>query len=52
MASTAGFSSATPMATRYAHRRTTGLWMAGVLAGAGYGICLVVTALRPVVCGV
>jgi uncharacterized membrane protein YhhN len=34
------------MGTPYAHRRTTGLWVAAALAGAGYGLFLVVTALR------
>ncbi|MGX9791351.1 lysoplasmalogenase [Mycobacterium sp. MMS18-G62] len=46
MASTAGFSSATDMGTPYADRRTTGLWVAAALTGAGYGLFLVVTALR------
>jgi hypothetical protein len=34
------------MGTPYAHRRTTGLWVVAALAGAGYGLFLVVTALR------
>jgi uncharacterized membrane protein YhhN len=34
------------MGTPYAHRRTTGLWVAAALAGAAYGLFLVVTALR------
>ena len=46
MASTAGFSSATDTGTRYAHRRTSLLWVAAAVVGACYGIFLVVTALR------
>jgi hypothetical protein len=46
MASTAGFSSATDMGTRYAHARTRLLWVAAAVVGAGYGIFLIVTALR------
>jgi uncharacterized membrane protein YhhN len=34
------------METPYAHRRTTGLWVAAALVGAGYGLFLMVTALR------
>jgi uncharacterized membrane protein YhhN len=34
------------MGTPYAHRRTTGLWVAAALSGAGYGVFLVVTAFR------
>jgi uncharacterized membrane protein YhhN len=46
MASTAGFSSATDMGTRYAHPRTRLLWVAAAVVGAGYGIFLIFTALR------
>jgi uncharacterized membrane protein YhhN len=46
MASTAGFSSATDMGTRYAHSPTRLLWLAAAIVGAGYGVFLVVTALR------
>jgi uncharacterized membrane protein YhhN len=46
MASTAGFSSATDMGTRYAHPRTRLLWVAAAVVGAGYGIFLILTALR------
>jgi uncharacterized membrane protein YhhN len=46
MASTAGFSSATDMGTRYAHPRTRLLWVAAAAVGAGYGIFLILTALR------
>ena len=34
------------MPTPHAHTRTRALWVAGALAGAGYGVFLVVTALR------
>ncbi len=46
MASTAGFSSAMDMGTRYAHPRTRLLWVAAAAVGACYGIFLLVTALR------
>ena len=46
MASTAGFSSATDMRTPYAHARTRLLWIAAAIVGAGYGVFLIVTALR------
>lgn len=46
MASTAGFSSAMDMGTRYAHPRTRLLWVAAAVVGACYGIFLIVTALR------
>ncbi|WP_110316077.1 lysoplasmalogenase [Mycolicibacterium moriokaense] len=46
MASTAGFSSATDMGTRYAHPRTRLLWVAAAVVGACYGIFLILTALR------
>src|ERR1700687_5620873 len=46
MASTAGFPSATSVGAPPAHRRTTGLWLASAVAGAGYGVFLIVTALR------
>src|SRR6267154_4850160 len=46
MASTAGFSSATDMGTRYAHPRTRLLWVAAAVVGAGYGIFLMLTAMR------
>ncbi len=42
----AGFPSATDMGTRYAHPRTRLLWVAAAVVGAGYGIFLVITALR------
>ncbi len=46
MASTAGFSSATDTGTPYAHSRTRLLWVATAVVGAGYGVFLIVTALR------
>jgi uncharacterized membrane protein YhhN len=46
MASTAGFSSATDMGTPYAHSPTRLLWLAAAIVGAGYGVFLIVTALR------
>jgi uncharacterized membrane protein YhhN len=46
MASTAGFSSATDMGTPYARSRTRLLWAAAAIVGAGYGIFLILTALR------
>lgn len=46
MASTAGLSGTTDMATRYAHPRTRLLWVAAAAVGAGYGVFLIVTALR------
>jgi uncharacterized membrane protein YhhN len=46
MASTAGFSSATDVETPYAHPRTRLLWVAAAVVGAGYGLFLIVTALR------
>src|SRR5258705_2001167 len=46
MASTAGFSSATDMRTRYARPRTRLLWVAAAVVGACYGIFLILTALR------
>jgi uncharacterized membrane protein YhhN len=46
MASTAGFSLATDMGTRYAHSPTRLLWLAAAIVGAGYGVFLIVTALR------
>jgi uncharacterized membrane protein YhhN len=46
MASTAGFSSATDMGTRYAHPRTRLLWVAAAVVGAGYWIFLMLTAMR------
>src|SRR5258705_4042405 len=46
MASTAGFSSATDMRTRYARPRTRVLWVAAAVVGACYGIFLILTALR------
>src|SRR6185312_7864959 len=46
MASTAGFSSATDMGTRYAAPRTRLLWVGAAVVGACYGIFLIVTALR------
>lgn len=42
----AGRSWAADMGTRYAHPRTSLLWVAAAAAGAGYGIFLLVTALR------
>jgi len=46
MASTAGFSSATDMGTRYAAPRTRLLWVGAAVVGACYGVFLIVTALR------
>jgi uncharacterized membrane protein YhhN len=46
MASTAGFSSPTDMRPPYAHSRTRLFWAAAVFAAAGYGLFLVVTAVR------
>src|SRR4051812_50119338 len=46
MASTARFSSATDMGTRYAHSRTKLLWVAAAIVGACYGVFLIITALR------
>jgi uncharacterized membrane protein YhhN len=46
MASTAGFSSETDMGTRYAHSPTRLLWLAAAIVGAGYGVFLILTALR------
>jgi uncharacterized membrane protein YhhN len=46
MASTAGFSSAIDMGTRYAHPRTRLLWVTAAAVGACYGIFLIVTAVR------
>jgi uncharacterized membrane protein YhhN len=46
MASTARFSSATDIGTRYAHARTRLLWAAAAIAGACYGVFLIITALR------
>jgi uncharacterized membrane protein YhhN len=34
------------METPYAHARTRLLWMAAAVVGAGYGVLLIVTALR------
>jgi uncharacterized membrane protein YhhN len=46
MASTAGFSSATDTGTPYAHPHTARLWVAAAIVAAGYGVFLIVTALR------
>lgn len=46
MASTAGLSAEAGMATPYAPKRMRTLWLAAAAAGAGYGIFLIVTALR------
>jgi hypothetical protein len=34
------------MGTRYAHAPTRLLWLAAAIVGAGYGVFLIVTALR------
>ena len=46
MASTAGSSSPTDMGTPYADSRTRLLWVAAAIVGTGYGVFLIVTALR------
>ncbi|UBV18180.1 lysoplasmalogenase [Mycolicibacterium fortuitum] len=46
MASTAGFSSATDIPQPYAHRVTAWLWVAAAAVAAGYGVFLIVTAMR------
>jgi len=46
MASTAGSSSPTDMGTPYADSRTRLLWVAAAIVGTGYGVLLIVTALR------
>src|SRR6476620_112652 len=46
MASPAGSSSPTDMGTPYADSRTRLLWVAAAIVGTGYGVFLIVTALR------
>lgn len=46
MASIGGFSSATDTTSPYAHRRTARLWFAAAVVAAGYGVFLIVAALR------
>ncbi|BBZ60995.1 lysoplasmalogenase [Mycolicibacterium monacense] len=46
MSSIGGFSSATDTTSPYAHRRTALWWAAAAAVAAGYGVFLIVTALR------